>query len=164
MPLATIVAGPYTSAYNSDSLGHTEDGFQVSYNFEKLPVKVDFYGDSIIDNVYRGVNGQVTVVGMEYSTITGGSPIVAVWPYGALGAVGVVGRMDVGSSLSAALVLTSTTGTTAAAAPATLTSSNSIISPQSVQMMFAARERKVPVTFDLMIYDNAGTVVLFVLT
>lgn len=161
MPLATIIAGPYTGAWNSDALGHTEDGFTVDYNFEKMPVKVDFYGDSIVDAVYRGVNGRISVVGMEYSVILASTS----FPYGAAaGGVGIVGRMDVGSSITKALVLTSTSGTTAAAAPATLTATNSILSAQSVSMLFAAKERKVPLVFDMYIYDNSGTVVLFVIT
>lgn len=161
MALETIVAGPYTGAYSGSDVGIVENGFNLRSTIAKQQILGgNGYGESVIDSVYLGANWFMQFVGMEYS-----SAVAAFWTYGALGVHGLVGRLDYGSSIAAAMVITAVAGTTAAAAPASLTSSQSIMDENiNSELSFSPRARFVPITLRLYPYDNSGTVVWFTTT
>lgn len=144
--LLSIVAGPYSATYASSDIGGTKEGFELVQSFAKEDVIGDLYGDSVIDAVYRGGNCSIRTIGLEYS-----DAIAARNPYGAdIGASGLIGRMDVGSSIAGALVLTAVSGTTAASAPATLTAAAAIIDKDfSDGIVFATKAREVPIQWKL---------------
>lgn len=124
----------------------------MSQRVSKRLITGDAYADSAIDGIYRGGNVFLTFVGMEYA-----SAIAVFTIYGAVGILGQVGRLDVGSTIAAATVLTAVSGTTAAAAPATLTASQSIIAEDlNMELVYASKERYVPLTLRLYPYSSTG--------
>lgn len=69
------------------------------------------------------------------------------------------------SGLSASLVLTTVANTSAATNPASLTASKSILSPdQNFQVIFNSVDRTVPLRWDVLTTDSAGTGSLFATT
>lgn len=159
MALATVVAGPYTTTFSGSSIGITEDGIMLNASFPEDEITGDAYGDSVIDTVRRGANVFLALVGIEYT-----AALPMAWPESStFGRMGVTGRM--GEGMSVATVLTSTASTSAAAAPATLTSSKTLLSRDSqTQLQFAARGRKVPVQLRCFPYLTGGNNVWFTVT
>lgn len=153
MPLATLIAGPYTATYNSSSVGQQEDGFELRWRSLGDDVTSNSYGDTIIDTVYRGMEVSLFFTGIEYSSAIG-----LMWPYtSTLGELGQVGRLNVGSTLTKTLVMTSVAGTTAASTPTSLTATNVIMSKKTEAMLrFASRLRTVPVGLDLLPYNSSA--------
>jgi hypothetical protein len=152
MPLATLITGPYSASWNSVAVGKTREGFDLRWQWKKETITVDTYGDSVIDSIYRGADVFVLWLGVEYSSMT-----AVAWPYAAtFGETGLLGRLDVGSTMTKTMVMTSTALTPAAAAPATLTSTNSIVDDDQVESKFAMRLREVPVKLRLYIYNSTN--------
>ena len=113
----------------------------------------DAYGKSKIDGIYQGGDWFAAFMCEEYKAGT----IATWWPYGAIGVMGVIGRLRYG--LSAALVLTAIAGTPAASSPATLTASKAILSSGfNTQLLFGPTLRKVPIRLDLLPYSSSGIV------
>ena len=154
MPLGTFVAGAYTGTYNAVAMGLTKEGFRLRFQFlKRLIDRSDQYGDTILDAVWRGVNVNLTLQAIEYKS---GSYTPA-FPYAALGVLGVIGRLD--SNLAQAVVLTATTGTPAAAAPATWTGSKCIIGENNnVEWVYDSSNREIPIGFRVYPYDASGSV------
>ena len=153
MALLAVIAGPYSNTYSGTSLGAVEDGFRVRQSVNKEVVnKSDSYGDSAIDGVFRGGDVLITLVGLEYT-----AAMAAFWPYGVFGIMGQVGRMDVGSTIAAATVLTAISGTTAAATPTSLTASQTIIDENfNQELLFRSGQRNVPITLRCYPYSSTG--------
>lgn len=81
-------------------------------------------------------------------------PITSVWPWGALGTMGTIGRL--GSGISGSHVLTVTSGTPAVGNPNTLTGGRAILSPGfNASLLMNSKLRKVPVRFDYLPSDAA---------
>ena len=126
MAIATVLSGPFTSSYDSNSLGITEDGIRLAGSISKQTVTGDAHGDSIFDGVYRGGNWTVVLTSIEAIAAR-----AAVEAYASLGVQGQVGLLDVGSSLAKSLVLNAVAGTPAATVVgsiSTLTAPQSIVS------------------------------------
>ena len=86
--------------------------------------------------------------------------ITPFWPWGAMGvfytAAAPIARLA--SNVAAAMVLTATANTPAAAAVATLTGSKSILAPNNpAKLLYNSKLRKVPVRLVLLPSDTAGT-------
>lgn len=143
-PTASVVAGEYTATYNSNAIGLTEDGYRIIWSFEKEEVTADSYGDAVLDGVYRGGNCFVEFNAKAYlaAAIAG-----MIWPYHATyGVVGIVGRLDVASSIASALVLTDVTGTPAETNPATITFHSTILdNGHEVEQNLNNRHRIIPI-------------------
>jgi hypothetical protein len=79
----------------------------------------------------------------------------AFWPFAAtFGQMGVVGALL--STYSAALVGTAKAGTNAT--PSTITFTNAVLAPNyNLSLLFGSRKRNVPLRFQILPYDNAGT-------
>jgi hypothetical protein len=175
MGLANIVAGPYNGTYDAlsttdgtglgaVSFGKVDTGFRIRLQFTKEAVRGDLYGDTIIDNVFRGGNCHLSLVGIEYgvglvgvftvySGTPGGTPTL-----GVIGRLGLPGVMDSGSKYAGAVVLTAVAGTTAAAAPATLTAAEGIVSEETIEILLSTQYRRVPITLQLLPYLNSVNV------
>lgn len=161
MALDTIIAGRYSTTYNAVDVGITENGYELQQDAKaELVNQTDAFGESIIDFVYRG--GDVFLQ-FESKAYKAGST-TPFWPFGALGVMGVIGRLA--SDLAVATVLSATAGTPAAAAPATLTGTKSLLAPNNpARLLFNSKVRNVPVRLILLAYDaGAGAIKWFVTT
>lgn len=49
-----FVAGHYTVTFNGVVLGHTEVGFNLNRTFHREDIRIDKYGDVVVDAIYRG--------------------------------------------------------------------------------------------------------------
>lgn len=141
MGIVSAIAGPYTHAFNAYNLGETKEGARLIQTVSKEAVRGDRYGDSILDSVYRGGNIQLAADGIEYS-----KALNAFWPYAQVGQMGLVGRMDVASGIYSPYVMTAVPGTTAAAAPGSVTGATATIDENwRGELMFSSRLRTVPI-------------------
>lgn len=111
----------------------------------------DAYGKSLLDAIYQGGDYFASFQCMEYRT----GSIAAFWPFGAMGVMGVIARLYF--DMSAALVLTAIAGTPAAATPATLTASKSILAPGfNGRLLYGPTLRKVPIRLALLPFTSTG--------
>lgn len=110
------------------------------------------YGRSVIDGVHLGNNWFATMTCLEYKA----GPKGAFWPYNAtLGTTGVVGVLLY--SLSQALIYTAVSGTSASAAPASVTASKTILAPGfTTRLFYGPTLRKVPLRFRLYPYTDTN--------
>ena len=157
MPLDTIIAGQYTGTYNSVDVGITRDGFELSQG-SKAEVfdESDAYGGSVVDWVYRGGDAFLQFTSKTYKA----GAITPFWPWGGLGVMKTtaapIGRWA--SNVAAATVLTAVANTPAAAAPATVTASKSILAPNfDGKLLFNSKLREVPVRLQLLPYAGVGS-------
>lgn len=156
MPLGTFIAGRYSSTLNSNSLGITQDGYEIQFEpREQVINRSDAFGDMMIDTVYRGGDWFCQWEAME-AFLTGTQ--AAMHPFGALGTVGLIGRL--GSDIATALVLTATAATPAAASPATLTATKSKLASNSQpRMPFNSMLRTIPIRHQWYPYDSGAGVI-----
>lgn len=162
MPIgnAVFMAGAYTITWNSLALG-------IMRGDEQSPVleytalgraidNTDRYGRTRIDGIYQGGNWRATYTCEEYKA----GPIAAAFPFGAIGVLGVIGRLW--SDIAQSLVLTSTAGTPAVATPATLTASKVLLAENfPVRLLFGPILREVPMQQMLLPYTQASTDIWF---
>lgn len=164
MSLGTFVGGPYVTAYGSGptSIGLTEDGIRYRQAIHKAAVRADAYGDSVIDEFYRGGDVHLTLVGLEY----GAGLKALLYPFsptpGQIGKMGLVGR-SVESQIASAIVLSAIAGTPAATNPASLTAAKACIEGE-VDFELAARLRRIPVTMRCYPYTSNSETVWCVVT
>ncbi len=140
----SFIAGRYTATYNSLSLGVTKEGFRLSHEIFKRLITGDYLAETPQDAVYRGAGVQIAYTLLEYNAPAAG---LALWPYGSnFLELGVIGRLDVGSSVAKSLVLTALSGTPAASTPATITFPLAILAENfPVELLFAPDLREVPI-------------------
>lgn len=161
MALDTLVAGAYTTTYNAVSVGVTRQGFELSQMVkQELIDETDAYGLSTIDWVYRGGDVFLQWTGRSYKA----GSYAPFWPWGALGVMATtaapIGRLA--SAVAQATVMTAVANTPAAAAPATLTGSLSLLAPNyEGKLLYDSRLRDVPVRLQLLPSLNAGTLTWF---
>ncbi len=167
MAITAPIAGAYTGSYGGTALGYTRQGYNLNFTqrYERLE-ETDLYGLTLIDMVYRGAQMTIDTICKLYNGNTfAGSQ--AGWPWqGTLGniwtAAAPIARLA--SAVAAALVLTAVANTPAANSPATLTASKTILSDQGMQLNFNSTIREVPLRFDVLATDSAGTGSLFAVT
>ena len=63
-----FVAAPYTATWDTKALGFTEQGFQFSPIYARDDVRVDSFGDCLVDGIYRGYNLRLTFDLMEWNS------------------------------------------------------------------------------------------------
>ena len=162
MALGTFVAGPYTSTYNWQAagavdLGITEKGYNLSVQHVTENVdETDTYGRSVIDQIYQGTNVTLDMVCKEYKA----SPLRALHPWNATAFAptgasafrnGLIGLLA--TAADGVLILTAATGTSAAAAPATLTVTHAIIHESfDLNWLLGPSLRKIPLKFRALPY------------
>lgn len=160
MALAAAIAGPYGGVWDSIDYGQTQDGFRVMLRAAKELVRSNSYGDSVLDAVYRGGECFITFAGIEYGKLddvnAGGLNVSILWPYGALGVMGQVGRLDSGSSLVGSSVLTRVSSSTSAT-PTSLTAAQTMLSEDhNLDLLMATKHRIVPLTLRAYPYTSTG--------
>ena len=112
--------------------------------------------DCDLGGVYRGARGRAVMRAQEVNA----GVLAAAWPWGSDGQIGVIGR-DL-FDISKGIVLTAVAGTPAAVldAPASLSSSHAIISPDfDISDAFGPILRETPLEFTLLSYplnDSPG--------
>ena len=164
MALGTVIAGRYSSTLTAVDLGITRQGYELEVvQKQELIDETDQYGLSTIDWVLRGADCFMQFTSREYKA----GPIAAMWGPWAAGVIGKltttatpVGRLA--SGVAAALVLTSTASTPAAAAPATLTATQALLAPNyNPKILFDSRLRDVPIRFSLLPYTSSSDLIFF---
>lgn len=150
-----FIAGGYTVTYGGAALGQIADGITIEHFVNKQLITGDNYALTPQDAVYQGEECFMEFTLMEYNAAAARS---AFWPYAAsYGLHGIVGRLDVGSSLVAALVMTAVAGTPAASTPATVTASRAVLAEGfPVRILFQPALREVPLRMRLYLSDPAG--------
>ncbi len=155
---AVFIAGAYTLTWNSLSIGiclGDEQSPLIEYtNFQKPVDNSDRYGRSLIETIYTGGNWVAQYTALEYKAAT----ISTSSPFGpGLGIMGIIARL--GSDMAQSLIFTSTVGTPAATAPATLTAAKAILAPNwNLRLVFGPTLRMVPIRQILLPYDSGGSV------
>jgi hypothetical protein len=149
----TIICGQYTVTWNSVALGIMQGDAglpTIEHSYVEEPIaNTDAYGKTVIDGVYQGVNVFASMTCMEYRA----GSIAAWWPFSTLGRLGVIGRLLY--DMSSPLVLTAIAGTPAAASPATLTASKTILAAGfGTRLLFGPTVRTVPLRFRLYPYTD----------
>lgn len=166
MALEAFVAGRYSNTYNSVDVGISDEGIVLQQDSAwEVINRSDAYGDSLIDGIYRGGN----VFLMYDSKAFKAGAITPFWPWGAFGVMQVTGSGPsplgrLASAVAAATVLTAIAGTayntTNATAIASLTSSSTILAPNSpARLLFHTRLRQVPVRLVALPYETGTTTV-----
>lgn len=149
-----FIAGGYTATWNSQALGQAAAGYRLSHEVFRRLVRGDTYAETPQDGIYRGAEVSLAFTMIEYDA-AGLQGIK--WPYNVSTkwTVGTVGRADVAGSLAKALVLTAVAGTPAAATPATLTLTLSILHENfPVEVLFAPDLREIPLR--MRVYPSSG--------
>lgn len=160
---AGFIAGRMTVTYGGSAVGQLGDGFTIEHTPRKRLITGDVFGpDTPQDAVFRGHDVFIEFDIMEYDAAASASII---WPYGSLGTATAAGRMDVASSLTAALVF-SDTGVAAVPAedkPHTLTADRAILAAGfPVHLLLEPALREIHIRMQL--YPNTtGTGQFFVL-
>lgn len=164
--LATLIDGHYGCTYNAVGIGITEDGFDLIQALkEEVIDESDAYGGTMIDYIYRGGNVTLRCDSKEFKA----GSLLPYWPWGG----GTWGRMRnasnpigaLAANVAAAVVLTSTSGTPAASAPASITGTYSILAPgQQGTLKFTSRLRRVPIFLALLPYESSSNTVWFTTT
>lgn len=157
-----LVDGQYTITWNGTSMGIFEGDAGLptigQTSFEEAVNSTDKYAKSRIDGIYQGADFFFQATAIEYKS----GSIAAWWPYGAMGVMGIIGRLRY--DMSAALVLTAIAGTPAASSPATITSSHTILQASfPTQLLYGPTLRKLPIRQDMYPYVS-GSVVWFTQT
>lgn len=161
--LGTFIDGAYIGTYDAVGIGPTSNGWKLRMSVSgKTIEESDQYGAMLIDYFYRGGACRLSCDAMEYKAGT----TAPFWPFGPLGQVyGTTVAGKRASDLAKAIVLTSTAGTPAAAAPASLTGTYGIIAPgQDLNLDFHTMLREVPLVFQLLPYTSSSNTIWFSLT
>lgn len=144
-------------------MGITEAGFELQQSSKaELLNETDIHGESTADFVFRGGDVFLQFNSRTYKA----GAISPFWPWGALGimstAAAPIGRLA--SDVAGAMVLTAVAATPAAAAPATLTATKSILAPNfDGKLLFNSKLRNVPVRLQCLPYLSTD-IKWFVLT
>lgn len=169
MALGTFVAGRYSATYDppgataAADVGLSEEGYDIRFSVAKeLINQTDAYGEMTIDAIFRGVRDcfvQATMLEWKAGLLN------ALWPYDTLAPTGatylspgVIARLD--SNIAGILIFTSTTGTPAVSAPATMTASLACLAENfDLQWALHSKLRKMPIRWRL--YPYSDTVIKF---
>ena len=148
----TMIAGPFSIDYNTNSLGIIEDAIRLETPNITDPIVGDFLGGSTLDGVYRGGNCFLDLVVQEFDSpgaleafASYNVPAGGVREFGVVGAVGTLM-----SRYSQSLVLTALPGTTARTEIKGYRYEfyEAVLAPNfPVQMLFGARHRNIPIRF-----------------
>ena len=163
MSLGTFVAGRYSSTYAAASLGITTRGYELDVQFKQEVIdESDLYGLSLIDLCLRGADVHLSMLCKEW--IAGTKALL--WAIGG-GSFGKIFTAAVpcgvfAYDLSAALVLTATANTPAAASPATLTASKAFPAANfNPKVLFDSRLRELPLRVVLFPYASSTDTIAF---
>ena len=161
--LGTFVAGRYSATYGAANIGIAEDGYDLEFQFkQELIDKTDAYAQTIIDMIMQGCDTYVSANLIEW--LSGSKTLMWATGGGVMGKIftSAVPPAAFASDLAGALVLTSTTNTTAAASPATLTGSKAFMAPNfNPRILMDSRLRKLPARMILLPYTSGSDLIAF---
>ncbi len=155
-----LIAGAYVVTLNGNPMGIMEGDASLptlEHTNKGEPIaNTDKYGKTTIETIYQGGDWFMQMVAMEYKA----DPKLAWWPFGAVGVMGVVGRMFTG--MAKQLLLTAVAGTPAVGSPTTLLARVAILAQGfSTRTAFGPTLRKLPLRFQLYPYDFGGGVIVW---
>ena len=177
MALLIPTSGPYVGTYapgasavgngSNLALGITsDDGYRLIWQIHKQRIGndgTDRFGQSLLENVYRGADWSVAFRCREY-----GLPILqAASPYAAAAAgngvfrpaIGIAGVADDTSGFTGIFNLVAVAGTPAATNPATLTAGHAIVADgQQYDMLYTSKLREVPTVLNLLPIAVSGSI------
>jgi hypothetical protein len=175
MSLDVFISGRYSSQYNSNDVGITENGYELSFETMHETInESDAYGQTILDSIWRG--GNVTCDFTSLAAKTGS--LVAFWPYGGsitaptAGTLGVLvdptvaapNKLPIGqlaSNIAKPFGMTVAAGTPAnnVGAPGglqTITANYALLRENfPAKLLFSSKLKKVPVSLRFYPYDGA---------
>lgn len=154
--LGTFAPGYYAQTFDGDDCGLVEGVRRLRRKFFWEPIKADKWGDTTIDGVYRGGDVFLSVVFKEWKAPIK-TKICNMFVPADFGAVGEVGELI--TNFAKVIVLTAQAGSPAATAgPATLTANLAIVAAgNDMELLMGNLQRDVPVLFQLLPYDDSGT-------
>lgn len=168
MPLATVIAGRYSTTYTHPSGSALDLGVTVSPGGWKISFTpswkwigpTDAYGDAVVDKIWRGFRDVgVSAVSKEWKagTVRASNPASA---YTATGTTnfdaGLTGRRA--SDIGGALILTVTAGTPAASSPATATFTTVFFRDGfRFEWMLDSIERDLPLDFEVLAASDGAS-------
>lgn len=165
MALGTFAPGYYAQTIDTSPVdcGLVEGVRRLRRRFKWEPIRADKWGDTTIDGVYRGGDCFLSVVFKEWKAPVK-SIIANMFVPADLGAVGEVGELV--TNFAKTTTLTAQAGSPAAAAgPATITAALAITaSDNDMEFLLGNLQRDVPVLFQLLPYDDSGTLRWFSIT
>ena len=156
-----FVAGHYTSTWNAVDLGKTEVGFSLRPMWYKEDIRIDDFGDTTVDGIFRGAN-----VRLSFELIQWGEAGVQnlVWHYmkvvGTTPAIGSIDVAKVGQPIAewmAQLVLTPVSAVNLSLKTYTFP----LCAPDTDHGAFNLNSRLRRATCNLIVYPNLTTGVLF---
>lgn len=169
MGITAPIAGAYTATLNPKAAGavalaYTRQGYNLNLTQKGERIEeTDVYGLSLIDIVNRGCQATIDTICKVYAaatrdalfpwTATFGRVYAAATPIAQLASI----SPDV-------LILTSVANTPSAAAPATLTANVKLSPDNNLALVFSSVVREVPLKWDLLLIDTAGTGTIFTTT
>ncbi len=159
MSFASFSPGSYAVNWNSTDLGLVENPHRFDIQHQSHPIKVDLYGDTNVDGVYRGKLCYVMCTFAEWTS----NLRLAMNPYSStLGAIGLVGRLN--SDIYKPLILTPQALTPAAVLGTnTFTFGVAGVAPQNrISFLLGNVHRQIPILFEALLYDSTGTKLHFV--
>jgi len=156
-------SGSYTGTWNSSALGLIADAWRIRQTMEAQGVRADYYGDSVIDLIYRGGNAFCIFEGLAWSSvaaIVGGST-----------SIGVMGVANLGcffsnAAIAKALVLTARISSgNCAPSPATVTATLAGLAEGfDIEYSLGNSMRTLPVMLRLLPYAVSSEVNWYVMT
>lgn len=164
MALSTgFQSGSYTGTYNSLALGLIVDAWRIRQTFEASAVRADYYGDSVIDQIYRGGNAFCIFEGLNWASVAA--------VIGGATSIGTMGIANVGcftnaSGLAKALVLTARISSgSCAPSPVTLTAASAYLAEGfDIEYALGNSLRTLPLMLRLMPYLTASEVYWYSMT
>lgn len=156
MPIPQVVAGSYSSTYNSKASGMTRDGYRISHEFFKRLITADEGGDTPLNAIYRG---RAQFVEFELIEALKAAVVDLTEPYADPFELGVLGQTDltVGACTGAAKALILTSSGACTASPAAITFPLSIIAEgYPINLLHSLDPRNIPLR--LRSYPNADGV------
>ena len=164
MALSTgFQSGSYTGTWNSNALGLITDAWRIRQTMEATAVRADYYGDSVIDQIYRGGNAFCIFEGLNWASVAaiiGGST--------SIGTMGIanLGCFTNAGGLAKALVLTARISSgSCAPSPATLTAAATYLAEGfDIEYALSNSLRTLPLMLRLMPYLSAGEVYWYTMT
>lgn len=156
-------SGVYNGTWNAVSIGLIAEAWRIRQTMEAQSVRADFYGDSVIDLIYRGGNAFCVFEGLNWAgvtTIVGGSTSIGTMGIASLGCL--FGRAGVAKPL----VLTAKTATgVCAPSPALITASLTTMAEGfNFEVAYGSTLRTVPMMLRLLPYDVAAEIYWYQMT
>ncbi len=99
------VSGHYTVTWNSQDIGTTEVGFNYRQTVYKEDIKIDDYGDTIINGIVRGIQMRIDFELSKWTTALS-SGIMFPYKDSTIGTIEGIGRSIIGGGYAKPMIFT----------------------------------------------------------